>query len=100
MRETLLLVGRQGFAQAPHELARAHAHGRVGRALLVLLGHDDDVEARVRIARGAQSLDRARDVGLLVGGHEVQEDGRPGIALDGFLGRQRGTARVSDADES
>src|SRR6266511_2518693 len=56
VREALLLVGRQGLAQAPHELARAHAHGRMRRALLVLLGHDDHVEARVRVARGAEGL--------------------------------------------
>jgi hypothetical protein len=100
VEEPLLLVGRQRLAQPPHQLAGAHDHARMRTPLLFLLGDHHHVQPLVRIARGHQRADRARDVGLVVGGDEVQEHRRGRLALEALLAGQLAQARVGLADEA
>ena len=84
-REHLLLPGRQAVAEAPDQLGgRAPASSGAGARSSSSRVATTTCSLAVRIARVEQRAQRRRDVGLLVGRHQVHEDRR---------GRRRARAR-------
>src|SRR5262245_31033873 len=86
MGQPLLLIRRQAVTKAAHELARAPDHVGVRGTLLFLFRDHHHVEAAVRVARRNESGHGHRDVGLVVGGDEMEEHGRARVALERLFG--------------
>jgi hypothetical protein len=99
-RQHLLLPRRQLEPEAPHELGRRRFHQGVRRVVLFLLGDDDDVQLRVRIARTEQRAERIRDLRLLERRNEMHEHRRVGSLLQRRFVGQVVESRVRVFDQA